>query len=154
MLRVSPNPSVLATTCDIAWCLSVDLLSTLGSVDESQPLLPFIVEELGTFLPAGTVCLERVETGGETGLHEQHVGCCTPKEASFSSQNVDSPAFSKKAVAPLSSVPSGCPLGVISLAEWEVNLYAHHYHSYTVITIIYLKGQVIDNLPVYIPLLN
>jgi hypothetical protein len=58
------------TTCDIAWCLSVDLLSTLGSVDESQPLLPSIVEELGTFLPAGTVCLERVKTGGETGLHE------------------------------------------------------------------------------------
>lgn len=33
-------------------------------------------------------------------------------------------------------------------------LYAHHYHSYIVITIIYLKGQVIDNLPVYIPLIE
>lgn len=96
------------TACGIiAWCLSLCLSFTLGNVDESQPLFPSI-RELGTFLPVGTVHLEKSEAVRETMLQD-------PKRASFSSQNADSPAFSKTS-APPPSVPSGCPLGVMSIS--------------------------------------
>lgn len=52
------------TACGIiAWCLSICLSFTLGNVDESQPLFPSIrkTRKLGTFLPVGTVHLERSE---------------------------------------------------------------------------------------------